>query len=73
MFNRYIRSPYQLHCTIACRMLWYFKGAPDKRLYYRLSSRLDIVEYSDTVWTGDPIDCRSTNSYCTFVRGNLMA
>jgi len=52
--------------------LHYHKWAPGKELYYRPSSYLDIVGYSDADWVGDPIDCRSTTSYCTFIGGNLM-
>jgi len=41
-------------------------------LYYRPFSHLDIVQYSDVDWANDPIDHRSTTSYCTFVEGNLV-
>jgi len=28
--------------------------------------------YFDADWAGDPIDCRPTISYCTFVGGNSV-
>jgi len=41
-------------------------------LYYRPSSHLNIMGYSDVGWAGDPIDHRSTTDYCIFVGGNLV-
>jgi len=30
VLSRYMQSPYQLHWTILCRILWYLKGASGK-------------------------------------------
>jgi len=55
VLSRYMQYPYQFYWTAACRIwtvachiLQYLKGAPSKGLYYRPSSYLDIVKYSDT-------------------------
>jgi len=72
VLSRYMQSLYQLHRTTACRILRYLKRAPGKGLYYHPSSQLDIVRYSDDDWVGGPINCCSTNGYCTFVGDNLM-
>ena len=72
VLSRHMQSPYQLYWTVACRILQYLKGAPGKGLFYRPSSHLDIVVYSDTVWVDDPVDHRSTTAYCTFVGDNLL-
>ena len=74
-----MQYPYQFYWTAACRIwtvachiLQYLKGAPSKGLYYRPSSYLAIVKYSDTDQAGDPIDHRSITGYCIFVVGNLV-
>ena len=73
VLSRYMQSLHQLHWTAACRVLKYLEGALGKGLYYRTSSHLDIVEYSNADWAYDSNDHRCTTGYCTFVLGNLRA
>jgi len=42
VFSRYMQSLYQLHWTVACRILRYLKGALGKGLFY-CPYHLDIV------------------------------
>ena len=75
MLSRYLQiriSFIGLHWAATCRILRYLRKAPGKRLDYCSSSHLDIVRYSDADWAGDPIDCRYTTVYYTFVGGNLV-
>ena len=72
VLSGYMQSPYQLHWTAACCILRYLKMAPDKRLYNRPSSYLDIVRYFDADQAGDAIDGRSSTDYCIFIGGNLV-
>jgi len=58
-----MKSLYQLHWTVDCRILRYLKEAPCKGLYYHPSSHLDIVGYFDVDWADDPIDRHFTTDY----------
>jgi len=72
VLSQYTQSSYQFHWTAACCILLYLKEAPNKGLYYRPSSYLNTVRYSNVDWAGYPIDCRSTTAYCIFIGGNLV-
>ena len=39
---------------------------------YRFLAHLDVVDYSDVDWAGDPLDQRSISGYCMFVDRNLI-
>ena len=67
-----MQNTYQLYQIAACRILRYLKGAPGKRLYYRHSSHLNVVGYSDVDLGGNPIDRHSTTYYYIFVGDNLV-
>ncbi|CAL2267477.1 unnamed protein product [Prunus armeniaca] len=54
------------------RILRYLKLAPGKGLMFSKNGDLEVVGYTDADWAGSIIDRRSTSSYFTFMKGNLV-
>ena len=53
-------------------MLAYIKGVPSKGLVYKKNSHIKIEAYSHSGYVGDREDKKSTSSFYTYVRGNLV-
>ena len=62
----------RVHWTRVLHVLSYVKDAPGKGLVYRRNGHTRIIAYSDSGYTGDRRDRKSTSGFCTYVGGNLI-
>ena len=69
---RFMHQPREVHWTTAMRILPYIKSSPEKDLLYKKYGHVRIFGYSDSGYTGDKGNRKSTTGYCTFVGGNLV-
>lgn len=53
-------------------MLHYLKGSPRKEILFRKSNRLLLETYTSANYTRSVVDIKSTSSYCTFLKSNLV-
>ena len=63
---------YIIHWSGTLHVLSYVKDAPRKGLIYKRSGNLKVEAYSDSGYVGDRGDRKSTSSFGTYVRGNLV-
>ena len=61
-----------VHWTGALRMLVYIKRVLGKGLLFEKHGHLNIEAFSDSSYTGDKVDRKSTSGYCIYVGGNLV-
>jgi hypothetical protein len=54
------------------RVFRYLKYTPEFGIWYSASSSLDLVGFSDAVFTGRGIDQKSTSGTCHFIRSSLI-
>ncbi|XP_019192715.1 PREDICTED: uncharacterized protein LOC109187009 [Ipomoea nil] len=69
---QFMHSPTDEHWALVKRVLRYVKGTMDYGLRLSPSSSLAIHAFSDSDWTGCPIDKKSTSGYAVFLGNNLV-
>ena len=62
----------EIHWQDALRVLAYIKDTPERGLVYEKYGHLDVEAYSNSGYTGNKGDKKSTLGYCTYVGGNLV-
>jgi hypothetical protein len=67
-----MHCPSEKHMDAVIRILRYLKSSPRKRIMFTKNNHLKIDGYTDADWAGNIWDRKSTSSYFTFVRGNLV-
>ena len=65
--SRYMEAPTINHFKAAKRLLRYIKGTINFGLHYYSSNNYEIVGYSDSDWSGDLDDRKSTIGYVFFM------
>jgi hypothetical protein len=70
--SQFMHSPREPHMEAIYRIFRYLKSSPGKGLLFSQHDHFKIEAYTDTNWVSSIMDRRSTSSYCTFVRGNLV-
>ena len=70
--SQYLSAPQSTHYTTVLRILRYLKGTLFHGLFYSAQSPLILRAFSNADWVGDPIDHRSTTSYC-YLFGSLIS
>ncbi|CAL8138863.1 unnamed protein product [Prunus armeniaca] len=70
--SQFMHSTNISHRNAIDRILRYLKSAPRKGLMFSKNGDFEVVGYTDADWAGSITDRRSTSSYFTFVRGNLV-
>ncbi|XLR34469.1 hypothetical protein HN51_043792 [Arachis hypogaea] len=60
------------HMEAVMRIVRYLKGAPGSGIIFKRNDHLKVEAYTDTDWTDNPNDRRSTVGYFTLVGGNLV-
>ncbi|XP_020272634.1 uncharacterized protein LOC109847806 [Asparagus officinalis] len=63
LISRYLEAPRQSHLQVAKRIMRCLKETYDHGLFYYSSNNCDVVGYSDSDWSGDHDDCKSTSGY----------
>ena len=72
ILSRFMHQLREAHWSAALKVLAYIKSCPGKCLVYRKHEHVIISGYSDSGYTGDIGDKKSTTRYCTFVGENTM-
>lgn len=65
--SRYMEAPTTTHFKAAKRILRYIKGTTNFGLHYYSSNNYNIVGYSDSDWSGDLDDRKSTTGFVFFM------
>ncbi|XP_058726895.1 secreted RxLR effector protein 161-like [Vicia villosa] len=65
--SRYMEAPTTTHFKAAKRILRYIKGTTNFGLHYCSSNNYEIVGYSDSDWSGDLDDRKSTTGFVFFM------
>ncbi|XP_042944487.1 uncharacterized mitochondrial protein AtMg00810-like [Carya illinoinensis] len=71
MLSRFMQCPSQIHFGTAKRVLRYLQGTIGLGMWYKKSSSIKLVGFTDNDWTGSSDDMRSTSGYC-FGLGSAM-
>ncbi|XP_028100512.1 uncharacterized protein LOC114299881 [Camellia sinensis] len=69
---QHMQDPTNAHFSAVKRVLRFVKGTLHHGLTYTPSS-FDLHAYSDSNWTGDVLDQKSTSGYCVFLGINLIS
>jgi hypothetical protein len=69
---RFQSSPCSLHWTVVQQIFRYLKHTPEFRIWYSVSSSLDLVGFFDANFVGCGIDQKSTSVTCHFFRSSLV-
>ncbi|XP_068319518.1 uncharacterized mitochondrial protein AtMg00810-like [Pyrus communis] len=72
LVNQFMHAPTVEHLNIVKMIICYLKGSIDQGILMRNNHSIEIHAYIDADWAGNAIDRKSTTSYCTFVRGNIV-
>ncbi|CAL2248740.1 unnamed protein product [Prunus armeniaca] len=73
LVSQFMHSPTMAHLNVVKRILRYLKGSVGRGILMKKNDTTQIMGYIDADWAGNAIDRKSTTSYCTFVRGNLVS
>ena len=71
--SQYLSAPRLTHYVTVLRILCYLKGTLFHGLFYSAQSSLVLRAFSNTDWTGDPTDPRSTTGYCFLLDSSLIS
>jgi len=70
LLGRYLQNPGMVHFRAAKKILRYLKGTRDHLLTYRRGTKLEMIGYSDSDFTGCRDTAKSTSAYIfTFAGG----
>ena len=72
VLSRFMHQPRETHWLAVTRVLVYIKSCLGKRLVYRKHGHVHISGYSNSGYTGERGDKKSTTDYCTFIGENLV-
>jgi len=67
-----MHEPREAHWSAALRILAYIKSCPGKGLVFKKYEHVHVSGYSNSGYTGDRGDRKSTTRYPTFVGGILV-
>lgn len=71
--SQFIHSPTMAHYHVACRVICYLNGSPDRGLLFCRNSKLQLFSFLDIDWAGC-LDCTmSISGYCFFLGSSLIS
>jgi hypothetical protein len=73
VLSQFISAPTQIHYSHILRVLCYLCGTISRRLFFSLSSSLQLQAYCDATWASDHSDRYSLFAYCIFLDSSLIA
>ena len=68
----YMQQPHDIHWKEAKRILQYIQGTRTYGIHYAADFELELVGYTDSNWTGDSIDRKSTSGYVFMFGGGSI-
>jgi hypothetical protein len=69
---RYQAAPKESHLVAVKRIFRYLVNTPNFGLWYPKGTSFDLVGYSDSDWTGDKVEQKSTSGACQFLGRSLV-
>lgn len=72
LVSQFMHAPTMQHLYLGKCVLRYLKGSLDRGILMSNNQSIEISAYTDADWAGNAIDRKSTITYCTFIRGNLV-
>jgi hypothetical protein len=73
ILSQFVSAPTEIHYSHILRVLHYLRNTMSHRLFFSLSSSLQLQAYCDATWVSDPSARHSLSSYCIFLGGSLIA
>ena len=70
--SRFQSNPKVLHLNVVKRIIKYVGGTCDYGLFYSKESNLSLAGFSDSDWTDNADDIKSTTDGCFYVGANLV-
>ena len=67
-----MHAPRESHLEVVLHILRYLKSTPGNGLFFVKNNHLLVEAYTNSDYGDSVIDKKSTSSYCTFVRDNLI-
>ena len=71
--SRFQSNPKISHLNAVKRIIKYVGGTCDYGLFYSKDSNLSLAGFSDSDWTGNADDRKSTTGGCFYIGANLVA
>ena len=71
LISQFMSAPRSTHYAAVLHILRYIKGTLFHGLHFSAQFSLELCAYADADWAGNPIDRRSTTSYC-FLQGSSL-
>ncbi|CAN6679860.1 unnamed protein product [Malus baccata var. baccata] len=72
LVSQFMQAPTVERLSVVKRIIRYLKGSIDRGIFLRNNHSTEIRAYIVADWAGNAIDTKSTTSYCTFVRDNIL-
>ncbi|KAM1091509.1 hypothetical protein ACFX13_019280 [Malus domestica] len=72
LVSQFIQAPTVERLSIVKRILRYLKESINRGILLHNNHSTEIHAYTVADWAGNAIDTKSTTSYCTLVRGNIL-
>jgi hypothetical protein len=66
LISGYMEHPTEIHLQAAKRVLRYVKGTSSLGVFYKKEGNQELLGYTDSDYTGDQNDRKSTSGYCVF-------
>lgn len=71
--SRFMSNPTQLHFTAVKRIMRYLKGTMEYGIWYKKEGRAGLIGYTDSDYSGDIDDSKSTSEYVFLMSGGAVA
>lgn len=68
-----MHQPRHLHLAAVKRIIRYLLGTPERGLFYKAGSSMQLTAYSDADWAGCPDSRRSTTGWCMYLGNALIS
>ncbi|RDX85713.1 hypothetical protein CR513_33058, partial [Mucuna pruriens] len=73
LINRFMDHPKDKHFLVAKRILRYLQGTQNLRIFYKAGGNEELLAYTDSDYTGDLDDRKSTSSYAFLLGGGVIS
>ncbi|XP_059431493.1 secreted RxLR effector protein 161-like [Corylus avellana] len=73
LVSQYMSAPRSTHYIVVLHILSYVKSTMFHGFHFSFHSSLELQDYSNADWAGDPTDRRSTTGYCFLLGTSLIS
>jgi len=71
--SRFMSNPTEVHLQTPKRILRYLKGTINYGIFYKKNENKQLIAYTDSDYTGDLTDRKSTSSYVFMLSGGVVS